>query len=139
MEHATGHFTDPRWDETTLAEHEAGKLARADVTFSYTGDLEGEGAVTYLMAYGPDGTGTYVGFEVVTGALDGRHGTFVVRHDGTFDGTAARARWSIVPGSGTGDLARLAGDGHVEAPYDGGPYPYELDWMLEPSDAQAPA
>ena len=136
---ATGHFTDPRWDETTITEHDAGKLARADVGFTYTGDLEAEGAVTYLMAYGPDGTGTYVGYELITGALDGRHGTFVVRHDGVFDGTAARADWTVVPGSATGELAGLTGAGRVEAPYAGGPYPYELDWSLDRADADADA
>jgi hypothetical protein len=38
-------------------------------------------------------------------------GTFVIRTTGTFDGSAARSDWQIVPGSGTGGLRGILGSG----------------------------
>jgi hypothetical protein len=45
----------------------------------------------------------------LTGILDGRAGSFVLRGGGAFDGTTASGRMTIVEGSGTGGLARISG------------------------------
>jgi hypothetical protein len=42
-------------------------------------------------------------------------GTFVLQHVGTFDGQVSKAQLLVVPGSGTGDLAGVRGDGSFEA------------------------
>ncbi len=58
-------FKATTWEETPYAEFDGGrKLTRVHAVFTYEGDIEGEGIVDYLMAYGPDGLGNFV-----------RHGT----------------------------------------------------------------
>jgi len=67
------------------------------------------------MAYGDDGSAAFVGLERVVGKIGDRSGTFVLQHTGTFDGKIAKADLSVVPGSGTGDLAGMTGRGSFEA------------------------
>ena len=110
--HATGTFTPTTWDERAYAELEgAPKLTHAHVTNSYAGDIEGEGTSDSLMFYSDDATATYFGFERVVGKLDGRSGSFVLQGSGTWKDGAATTTWSVVPGSGTGELKGLRGDG----------------------------
>ena len=102
---ATGSFTIKSWDEQPFAEVEgAPKLTQARVTTTYTGDLHGEGTSTLVMAY--DGAdASYAGYERVVGSLGGRSGSFVLRLAGGFEQGAARTDWTVVEGSGTGELA----------------------------------
>jgi hypothetical protein len=51
---------------------------------------------------------------------------------GDFDGTLARGRWSIVPGSGTGALSGIAGEGSFEAPH-GPKATYQIDYAFAES------
>jgi Protein of unknown function (DUF3224) len=51
----------------------------------------------------------------VVGCLAGRTGGFVLRAEGTWQDGAARTTWSVVPGSGTGDLGGLRGEGGYTA------------------------
>ncbi len=43
--------------------------------------------------------------------MDGREGSFVIKHDTGFDPKGVSSRFSVVPGSGTGDLAGITGSG----------------------------
>jgi hypothetical protein len=114
---AKGEFELTGWDEDTYEELDGGaKLTRATVTQRFTGDLEGDGAVQWLMAYADDGTARFVGLQRVRGMLDDRKGAFVLEVEGTFDGALAKGTWTVVPGSGTGDLTGLEGTGGFEAP-----------------------
>jgi hypothetical protein len=63
----------------------------------------------------------------VTGKLDGREGSFVLENRGTFDGKAAAGPLTIVPGSGSGELAGLRGGG--SAPM-GNEAKFTLDYEL---------
>ena len=104
------------WDEKTYQEIEgSAKLSNAKVTQSYTGAIEGTSTIEYLMSYTVHGTATFVGLERVSGTVDGKTGTFVLQHTGEFSEGKARSSWSIVPGSGTGDLASLRGSGNYVA------------------------
>jgi hypothetical protein len=58
---------------------------------------------------------SFVGIERVSGSVAGRAGTFVLQDQGTLTGTHVTGRWSVVPGSGTGELAGLRGDGGFTA------------------------
>jgi Protein of unknown function (DUF3224) len=110
--HASATFQIRTWDEMPYDPIEGGtKLTRAKVTRSIKGDLEGEGAVEYLMFYRIDGTANFVGLERITGQLGGRAGSFVLEHTGTYKGSISKIALSVVPGSGTGDLRRLSGSG----------------------------
>ena len=104
---ATGTFTIKGWDEQPYAEAEgAAKLTHARVTTTYSGELEGEGVAGLLMVY-DQADATYAGYERCSGTLGGRSGSFVLRLDGGFQDGAARTTWTVVEGSGTGDLTGL--------------------------------
>src|SRR5918993_1048560 len=81
---ATG--TPTNWEETPSYGTDAPlpRLAQAEVTFAYEGDLQGTGECRYLFRYGPTGDSEILGFEHVEGALRGRTGSFNLRHEGTF-------------------------------------------------------
>ena len=50
---------------------------------------------------------------------------------GTYEGTTARATWQVVPGSGTGDLTGLRGEGGYVAEHGQPQAPYTLDYDLD--------
>ena len=58
---------------------------------------------------GVKGSAGYVAIEQVTGTLHGRSGAFVLQHSGTMTRGAPQLIVSVVPDSGTGELAGLAG------------------------------
>jgi Protein of unknown function (DUF3224) len=115
---ATATFKIADWDERDYAEIEdGGKLAQASVKQAFSGDIEGEGAVEWLMCYRPDRTASFVGLQRIVGQIGGRSGSFVLlQSDGTFDGREARGALSVMPGSGTGELRGLRGEGEFSAP-----------------------
>lgn len=129
-ERATSTFQVTNWEEKPYDEMDGGpRLTRARVSKVFQGELEGDGSVVYLMTHRTDGTATFVGIERVTGRLHGKTGSFVLEHNGTFEGGVAKAVCRVIPGSGTGDLAGLRGEGTFatddkRAPFD---LEYELD------------
>jgi hypothetical protein len=103
-------FEIETWEETVYDEAGEGpRLAQVRVVKRFSGALEGTSEARVLTAQGPGGAG-YMASERVQGALDGCRGTFVLQHGGVGDATAQRAFGHIVPGSGTGELAGLAGE-----------------------------
>ena len=98
------------WDESPVEEFGDGsKLTRAQVRLSGGEDGLASGSMGMLAYYRPDGTSSFVTVMRVTGILDGRAGSFVLRGEGAFDGTTASGRMAVVAGSGTGGLASLSG------------------------------
>ena len=132
MSEAKGIFEIEKWDEKTYEElPNGGKLSEAKVTQRFTGGITGEGSVTWLMAYPSAKAARFVGIQRIAGTIDGQTGSFVVETIGDFDGTTAKARWSIVPGSGTDELAGIRGEGMFEAPH-GSKATYRLEYQLRP-------
>ena len=124
-------FTTKAWDEKPYAEIDGDrKLTRTHAVFAYEGDLEGEGAVEYLMAYSPNGVGNFVGLERIVGRVSGRSGSFVGQHTGTFDPKSVTTHWHIVPGSGTGELEGISGGGEFVL-IGHGPYPVTFDYNFK--------
>ena len=112
--HATSVIEGKRWEEQPFAESEgAPKLARAEGSDLYHGDIEGEATFAYLMLYRDDGVTPYVGLERVVGRLGGRQGSFVLQVVGTHQEGTVQASLSVVSGSGTGDLRGLRGAGEL--------------------------
>ena len=127
---ATGTFTISGWDEQPYAEDEgAPKLTHARVTITYSGELDGEGSYGLLMVY-QQADATYTGYERFSGSLGGRSGSFVLRLEGGFEQGAARTAWTVVEGTGTGDLAGLRGEGGYVAKQGDREVAYELRWSL---------
>ena len=109
---ANARFAIKSWDEKPYSEgQDQPKLTRASVTKSFTGDLEGESHVEYLMMYRSDGTAAFVGLERVVGRLGGKSGSFVLQRTGVFESGEAKESYSVVSGSGTGELQGLRGEG----------------------------
>src|SRR5215831_428909 len=99
--HAEATFTIADWNEQDILQDDGGpKVTRASVSMSFSGQLEGDGAVEWLMGYDDEGTAAFVGLERVVGTIDGKRGSFVLRHVGSFDGRTAEAEVRVVPGSG---------------------------------------
>ena len=120
------------WDEEPYDEAGDGaRLTRAHVRRSFRGDLSGTGNLMYVMAHCAGGGALFTGFEKVAGSLDGRKGTFVLRHTGSYDGDTAAADCEVVPGSGTGELAGLSGTGGFAAGA-AEEHGMTLDWEVAP-------
>ena len=124
-----GRFRVASWGEDAYDERDGRRLTRASVTQRFEGDIAGEGAAEWLMAYQPEGTARFVGLQLVDGVLAGRRGTFVLETAGEFDGGVARWEASVVPGSSTGELTNLTGGGRFEAPRGSEAF-YELEVEL---------
>ena len=102
------------WDENPFDEGVGvGKLTRAIVTKTYTGDIEGTSNTEWLMDYEPDKSATFVGMERIKGTVAGRHGSLVITHRGTFKDGVAQADLSVV--SGTNELKGARGSGTFRA------------------------
>ncbi|MEV4504187.1 DUF3224 domain-containing protein [Streptomyces klenkii] len=96
-------------DESVYDEHAEGpKLTRVTIRKHYQGVIEGTGVAEVLTAQGNAGDG-YVASERIEGTLDGRRGTFVIQHWGLADGADQSSEGSIVPNSGTDELAGITG------------------------------
>ena len=127
---ANARFAIKKWDEKPYSEgQDLPKLTRARVMKTFTGDIEGEGQVEYLMMYRGDGSAAFVGLERITGRIGGKAGTFVLQRTGVFEGGQAKESYTVVSGSGTGELQGLRGDGDSAVGH-GMEHPFTLSYEL---------
>lgn len=127
---ANARFAIEKWDEKPYSEGEGRpRLTRASVTKTYTGDIEGEAQVEYLMMYRSDGSATFVGLERVVGRIGDKTGTFVLQRTGIFESGQAKESYFVIPGSATGDLLGLSGDGSSAVGH-GMEHPFTLSYEL---------
>ena len=91
-------------------------------------------SVVHMLAVGTEvqGSAAYVAIERVSGSLDGRVGTFFMQHNGIMARGVPSLSLSVVPDSGTGELAGLSGRMAIDI-VDGKHY-YTFDYGL--GDAQ---
>ncbi|KQV79589.1 hypothetical protein ASD15_19445 [Massilia sp. Root351] len=76
----------------------------------YSGDLQATGKGEMLTAMtDTQGSAAYVAIERVTGTLKGKAGSFVIQHSGAMHGGDSQLAVTIVPDSGTGELAGISG------------------------------
>jgi hypothetical protein len=111
---ASAPFTNDRYDEEAYGEADGAELSRVHISRTFTGDLEGESTAEILIAK-TEGGGGYVGHDVITGTLNGMAGTFVIQHGGILSPDGVTNTGTIVPGTGTGELAGIAGEGTLLA------------------------
>lgn len=127
---ANARFAIMSWDEKPYSEGEnLPKLTRASVTKTYTGDIDAEGHVEYLMMYRSDGSAAFVGLERITGSIAGRKGSFVLQRTGVFEDGLAKESYSVIPGSGSGELSGLQGEGSTSVGH-GMEHPITITWEL---------
>jgi hypothetical protein len=119
----TAPYSVKKWTENTIQVLSLKtKTTKASVEYGFEGDLNGTGAVEYLMYYSSfdekdphASTATYVGMITFTGTINGKSGTFVMEDHGAFEGGAAISQLKIIDGSGTGGLAKIKGTGSYHA------------------------
>ncbi|WP_445149484.1 DUF3224 domain-containing protein [Baekduia sp. Peel2402] len=82
---------------------------------SYSGAIEGRSTTIFTSAFDPaSGVGTYVALESFEGTVDGYAGSFNFIHTASTSGAdRVGEHFEIVPASGTGDLATIAGTGSI--------------------------
>lgn len=125
---ATGRFEvkmQPQSDRD-----EAGTaLARFALDKVFSGDLEGEGHGEMLSARSAvAGSAAYVAIEAVSARLHGRSGGFVLVHRGWMDRGQQALSIEVVPDSGSGALAGIAGTLAIRI--EDGVHSYDFDYTL---------
>ena len=66
-----------------------------------------------------EGGGGYIGHDRITGTLAGRSGSFVFQHTGLMGPDGVTNTGTIVPGTGTGELEGITGEGTMLADEEG--------------------
>ncbi|NBB62878.1 DUF3224 domain-containing protein [Pseudomonas sp. ODNR1LW] len=127
MSHAVGTFEVKITPVSPDPAAPAGAPGRMLLAKTFHGGLEGEGAGEMLGLLA-DGSGAYVAMERVTGVLDGRRGGFALVHRGIMDAGRQELLITIVPGSGEGELAGIAGVFHLTIAE--GEHRYDLEYSL---------
>ncbi len=95
----------------------------------FHGDLNATSVVHMLAAMtSTEGSGAYVAIERIAGTLDGRSGAFLTQHSGVMDRGAPSLSLTVVPDSGSGELAGLRGSMKIDI-VDGKHY-YTFDYTL---------
>lgn len=119
-------MTMKTWNEIEVLSTGSGtRLTKVDAEFTYAGGMSGSSKAVLLLQYEDEKNGVYEGWEVFSGKLDGKSGSLMLRHTGTFSAEDVRVRFAMVPGSGTEGLTdavfecTLVMKGH-------GPYPMEI-------------
>jgi hypothetical protein len=108
---------------------EGATLGRMSIDKQFRGDLEATSKGEMLSAMtATKGSAGYVAIEAVTGALNGRRGTFVLQHTGSMDRATPSLSVSVVPDSGTGELVGLKGNMQINIAE--GKHSYVFDYTL---------
>ena len=113
--------------EPPFVEQDGVTLNRNFVRKTFSGDMAGTSEAQMLAAFtGTPGSAGYVAIEHFTGSVDGKSGSFVLQHSGVMDKGDAQLTVTIVPDSGTGELAGISGT--MELDNDEGQHSYVLDY-----------
>ena len=127
-QHARGTF-DVKTTPLNLDEQPpAASLGRFALDKEFHGDLAASSHGEMLTAGRVEGSAGYVAIERVTGTLHGRAGSFALQHTGTMAPGVLELSISVVPDTGTGELAGLAGKLTID--FSGGGHAYDLEYTL---------
>jgi len=111
-------------------ENEDPALVEIRLVEVFEGDIEGRSEVRALQARGKDGAASMVSAQRVYGKIHGRDGTFVLQGSEAVSRGHISATWFVVPGSGTGELTGLRGEGGFEGSFGQGSVA-TLDYWFE--------
>ncbi len=132
MKHASGTFEvklTPQPPDPAAGEPVLGRMVLDKV---FKGDLEGRsrGEMLAIGTEVKDSAG-YVAMERVTGVLDGRAGSFALQHSGTMTRGVPELSVTVIPDSGTGELAGISGRMTIDV--SGGRHVYTFDYTIPQS------
>jgi Protein of unknown function (DUF3224) len=135
----TGPRTRARAEAKIIVQHSESKpydqtvspaLMEISIDETFTGDIDGQSTVRALQVLRDDQSASFVSMQRVRGKLGGRHGTFVLQGSEVVEQGKITATWFVVPGSGTGDLSGLRGEGGFEGAFGKGSHG-RLDYWFE--------
>src|ERR1700676_5450215 len=126
--HANGTFdVKVNVQKADNKEEESAKIGRMSLDKKFHGDLEATSAGEMLsMGTEVKGSAGYVAMERGNGTLYGRMGTFALQHSGTMTRGEPQLSVTVVPDSGTGQLAGIAGKMTIKLA--DGKYFYEFEY-----------
>jgi hypothetical protein len=131
MNHASGTFEVKLVPQTDDKNSDAA-LGRMTIDKQFHGDLEGTSKGQMLTGMTDvKGSAGYVAIEKVNGTLKGRTGTFILQHTGIMNRGVPQLTVTVVPDSGTGQLAGLTGDFKIIIA--DGKHSYEFEYTLPES------
>jgi uncharacterized protein DUF3224 len=84
---------------------------------TFTGDIDGTSTVRALQVRRDDQSASMISMQRFCGSLGGRQGSFVLQGSEIVENGKIKATWFVVPGSGTGDLSGLRGEGGFEGDF----------------------
>lgn len=132
MNHVRGPFDVKLTPQTLHAEMQGPpfeKLGRMSIDKTFHGGLDARSRGEMLSSLTDvKGSAGYVAIERVDGSLDGRKGTFVLQHSGTMASGNQSLTITVVPDSGTGQLAGL--EGRMAIVIDAGKHAYDFEYTL---------
>jgi hypothetical protein len=126
MAHASGAFEVKLTPQT---QNDAA-VGRMSIEKQFHGDLEATSRGEMLaVSTAVKGSAGYVAMEQVTGALQGRSGTFALQHTGTMTRGTPGLSITVVPDSGTGQLVGLSGRMAIQIA--DGKHSYDFEYTLD--------
>jgi hypothetical protein len=109
--HAAARIAVHSTEAKPYDEAEGPALVEIRLNETFAGDIEGESTVRALEVRRGDRSSSMVSMQRFRGRLGGRQGSFVLQGLEIVANGKITATWFVVPGSGTGELAGLRGEG----------------------------
>lgn len=129
MNNAHGTF-DVKLAPQTPSDPSEGAVGRMTIDKQFHGDLiaSSKGEMLAIMSGSVKDSAGYVAMEKVTGALQGRKGSFALQHSGTMNRGAQSLTLTVVPDTGSGELAGISGA--MKITITDGKHFYDLDYTI---------
>lgn len=115
--HAAAKITVQSSEATPYDQTGGPALVEIHLNEMFTGDIDGESPVRAFEVRRDDQSASLVSMQRFHGKLGGRQGSFVLQGQETVEKGKIKATWVVVPGSGTGDLSGLRGEGGFEGDF----------------------
>ena len=128
--HAHGPFDVKINPLDSYNKDEGAALSRMSIDKQFHGELDAtsKGEMLATMDKATQ-SGGYVAIERVTGALNGKKGSFVLQHSSTMTRGQPQQNVSVAPGSGTDELVGLSGSMIINIAADGA-HSYEFEYSF---------
>jgi hypothetical protein len=130
---ATGKFDVKNTPQASDLAPEGPNLGRMSIDKQYHGDLDAVAKGEMITAAGTavKESAAYSAMERVSGALHGKKGSFALQHTGIMTRGTPSLNVTVVPDSGTGELAGLTGK--MDIIIEGKEHSYVLDYEIQKS------